>query len=85
MQTIQGTIEQKRAEVTRLLEEIELLEKAQGLLGNSEPRKRMGRPKGSKNKAAVKAGAQKASKKAGKKRSRNSRKMARGTAETPEA
>jgi hypothetical protein len=50
MQTIEGTIKQKRAEISKLLEDIELLEKAQGLLG-TEPVKRKGRPKGSKNQA----------------------------------
>jgi hypothetical protein len=86
MQTIEGTIEQKQAQVSRLLEEIELLENAQKLLGKSEPVKRKGRPKGSKNKAAgVKAKAKKASKKASRKGSKRSGKKATGTVATPEA
>jgi hypothetical protein len=66
MQTIQGKIEQKRAEVSRLLEEIDILEQAQALLGTDEPVKRMGRPKGSKNKVSTKKRrSRKAAKKAG--------------------
>jgi hypothetical protein len=85
MQTIEGTIRQKRAAVSRLLEEIELLEKAQELLGKSEPVKRKGRPKGSKNLAAVKAKSSKASKKASRKGSKRRGKKDGITAETPEA
>ena len=92
MQTLKETIEQKRAEVAKLLEEIELLESAQKLLGTSEPKKRMGRPKGSKNKAAVKTRgsksskkvSSKASKKASRKGSKRGRKKAGDTA-TPAA
>jgi hypothetical protein len=66
MQTIQGIIEQKRAEVSKLLGEIETLEKAQELLNGAEPKKRMGRPKGSKNKVkSAKKRGRKASKKTG--------------------
>jgi topoisomerase IA-like protein len=85
MQTIEGTIEQKRAQVSRLLDEIELLEKAKELLG-TEPTKRKGRPKGSKNQAAtVKTRAKKASKKAARKGSQRAGKKAAGTVATPEA
>ena len=77
---------QKRAEVAKLLEEIELLENAQKLLGRSEPAKRKGRPKGSKKRtAAVKTRGRKASKRAGRKGSKRTGRKARGTAETPEA
>jgi hypothetical protein len=87
MQTIEGTIKQKRAEISKLLEDIELLEKAQKLLGKSEPGKRKGRPKGSKNiAAAVKTkGSKKTSKKASRKGSKKRGKKAGITVETPEA
>jgi hypothetical protein len=86
MQTIEGTLRQKRAEVAKLLEEIELLESAQKLLGKSEPTKRKGRPKGSKNKvAAVKVRSRKASKKGGRKGSKRAGKKAVIGVETPEA
>jgi hypothetical protein len=71
MQTIQGKIEQKRAEVSKLLNEIEILEKAQELLNSAEPKKRRGRPKGSKNKVTAKRRkSRKASRKAGAKGTR---------------
>jgi hypothetical protein len=86
MQTIEGTLKQKRAAVAKLLEEIELLESAQKLLGESEPVKRKGRPKGSKNKAAaVKVRSRKASKKASGKGSKRSGKKAGIAVETPGA
>lgn len=72
MQSIQQIIEQKRAEVSKLLEEIEILEKAQALVGSPEPRKRRGgRPKGSKNKVTLaKRKSRKRAKKAGAKGTR---------------
>jgi hypothetical protein len=86
MQTIEGTIEQKKSQVSKLLEEIELLEKAQELMGRSEPAKRKGRPKGSKNqKTVVKAKSGKASKKTSRKGSGKRGRRAGITAEAPEA
>ena len=85
MQSIEASIKQKRAEVTKLLEEIALLEDAQKLMGTSGPKKRKGRPKGSKNKAAVKASSKKASKKASRKGSKRGRKKAGDTMATSEA
>jgi hypothetical protein len=86
MQTIEGTIEQKKSQVSKLLEEIELLENAQKLLGRSEPAKRKGRPKGSKNRTAVvKAKSSKAAKKTSRKGSKKRGKKAGITVATPEA
>jgi hypothetical protein len=58
MQTIQGKIKQLREQMSKLSGELEILEKAQELLDSREPanvpKKRMGRPKGLKNKVATK-------------------------------
>jgi hypothetical protein len=80
MQTIEGIVEKKKAEIVKLQEEIEILQRAQELLGvTSEPVKRKGRPKGAKNKAVVEKAA---SQKAPKKRAKKS--LAKKASEVPE-
>jgi hypothetical protein len=80
MQTIEGMIEKKQAEITKLEEEIETLKKAQELLGvASEPVKRKGRPKGAKNKVVVE---KTTSLKSPKKRTRKA--LAKKASEAPE-
>ena len=88
MQTIQGKIEQLREQVSKLLEEIEILEKAKELLGPTESgrraRKRLGRPKGSKNKTvASKRRSRKAAKKSGEKRAKGRGRKSAAVTETP--
>lgn len=59
---IQETIDAKKRQLDKLVEEIETLEKAQALLESTGPRKR-GRPKGSKKKVGRPRGRPKGSKK----------------------
>ena len=80
MKIIQGKIEQLREQVSKLQGELEILEKAQQLLGTSAgPKKRMGRPKGSVNKVATKKRrSRKAAKKVASKGTRGRSKKAAG-------